>query len=429
MERKLETLFDRLWPLPRSITGRGFRESLDILSEIIPLERLRFESGRKVLDWTIPSEWHVNDAFIIDPFGKKHADFKTHNLHLLNYSVPFKGRISLTELRPHLFSRPKQPNAIPYLTSYYSPQWGFCLSHEELSSLPEGTYDVMIDTEFRTGFLELGEMVLPGKSDKEIMFSTYLCHPSMANNELSGPLVMAGLYEKIAAMKDRWFTYRFVIGPETIGSIAYLSERGAYLKEKMIAGFQLTCIGDRGPFTYKLSRKGSSLSDRVARVVLKHQKGSHIIPFDPTCGSDERQYCSPGFNLPFGVMMRSAPGLFPEYHSSLDNKELISFEAMTDSVDILYEIIDVLEHNRVWINASPFGEPQLGRRGLYTNLGATADGHKGLTEALLWVLSLADGSRDFITIVDEAGLPIDDMMRAIDVLFQHDLLKERHASK
>ncbi len=403
LQRKMELYFDRLWPICRSLTGRGYRESLAILKTLIPLKALRFKTGERVFDWTVPDEWNVRDAYLIDPKGKKRAEFKVNNLHLVNYSAPFRGKIKLSALRAYLHSLPEMPTAIPYLTSYYRKQWGFCLTDQELKSLPEGTYQVVVDTSLAPGHLVVGETVLPGKSKKEILFSTYLCHPSLANNELSGPLVMAFLYQRVRAMKNRHWTYRFVVTPETLGAVCYLTRRGEYLKKNLIAGYQITCVGDSGPFTYKCSRRGNSLADRVAQEILK-KNGKHLVlPFDPSMGSDERQYCSPGFNLPVGSLMRTMYARYPEYHTSLDDKDFISFEAMEKSINVYFELVKTLERRELWENKVNQGEPQLGKRGLYPSLGSqkTLDLH---VSALLWCLNLADGTRDTSAIAEDSGL-------------------------
>jgi aminopeptidase-like protein len=326
-------------------------------------------------------------------------------------------------LRPHLHSLPEMPHAIPYLTSYYNEEWGFCLTHEELMSLPlEGNYEVFIDTDLRNGFVKLGEAVLPGESNEEILFSTYLCHPSMANNELSGPLVMAFLYEKIAALPRRRYTYRFVIGPETIGALCYLHQRGEHLKKCLKAGYVITCIGDSGKFTYKKSRQEDSLADRVALSVLCHRENAQIIPFDVS-GSDERQYCSPGFNLPVGSLMRTRWGHFPEYHTSLDDKSFISFEAMAESIDVYFSLVQAIEANYHYVGTNLFGEPQLGKRGLYPVLGSDRD-TPNKVEAMMWLLNLADGTTDLVGIAERSKQPIDQLIPLAKKLEDVGLLKK-----
>lgn len=405
MRRRMENYFDRLWPIPRSIAGPGFRKSLGILSEIVPFRRLRFATGTKALDWTVPPEWAARRAYFLDPHGKKHADFSENNLHLLNFSAPFRGRMRLEELKPHLYTLPGQPKAIPYLTSYYHRRWGFCLSHEEYLRLLPGTYEVVVDTEIKKGHLEIGEAVLPGRLKDEVLFSSYLCHPSLANNELSGPLALAFLYEKVAALPRRRFTYRFVVTPETIGAVCYLSRRGEHLKKKLVAGYTMTCVADPGPFHYKRSRRGNSLADRTALAVLKKFGEHSILPFDPSAGSDERQYCSPGYDLPVGSLMRTPYGRYKEYHTSLDNKAFISFDSLRRSTEAYFEIVKELERTRTLRNAIQRGEPQLGRRGLFPTLGSRKErNHR--TAAILWVMNLADGTRDLHRIAADSGQPL-----------------------
>lgn len=420
---RMERYFDRLWPICRSITGPGYRESLDILSELMPTERLRFPTGRKVFDWVVPKEWSIRDAYFIDPQGKKRADFKQNNLHILNYSAPFRGTLSLSELRPHLYSLPDQPDAVPYLTSYYKERWGFCLTHRELNSLPEGKYTVLVDSELKEGHVEIGEAVLAGERKEEILFSSYLCHPSLANNELSGPLVLAFLYQGIKAMPKRRFTYRFTVMPETIGAICYLNKRGEHLKHRLIAGYQITCVGDAGKFTYKRSCRGDTLADRAACVVLRDLGEHEVVPFDPSAGSDERQYGSPGFNLPVGSLMRTPYGRYPEYHTSLDNKNFIRFAALEESLGAYVNIAEAIEANAVWRNTVARGEPQLGRRGLYPTLGSQKNIDRK-TKAMLWLLNLADGTRDLLVIAEQSGQPIKLLIQLADELKQAGLLIE-----
>lgn len=428
LRSRIEKYFDRLWPICRSIAGPGFRESLDILSEVIPTERLRFRTGHKVFDWQVPKEWVVREAYFVDPKGVKHADFKSNNLHILNYSVPFRGVMPLEKLKPHLHSLPDQPKAIPYVTSYYDENWGFCISNEELQRLPKGNYEVVVDTERRNGWVEVGEAVLPGRTKKEVLFSSYLCHPSLANNELTGPLVLAFLYEKLAKMARRHYSYRFVILPETIGSICYLSKRGTHLKKHLIAGYVLTCLGDRGPFTYKLSRDGQSLADRAARLILRDIGKHQIVPFVPHMGSDERQYGSPGFNLPVGSLMRTMYGCYPEYHTSDDNKTFISFEAMEESLGAYVSIVKALEGNCIWRGTVMYCEPQLGKRGLYPRLGTKQLADEKL-RATMWLLNLADGTQDLLAIADKSGCRMELLVLVADELEKAGLLKDVDCTK
>lgn len=419
----LEKYFDRLWPINRSLTGNGNRDTLKILSEIVDLEISEIPSGTECFDWTVPPEWNVNDAWIKDSEGNKIVDFRKNNLHLLGYSENFSGRIDLNELKGHLYSLSEQPEVIPYMTSYYKPRWGFCISHKQLDQLMDDTYEVLIDSESDAkGSMTIGEAVLKGESDKEILLSTYICHPSMANNELSGPLVTSFLYKKIKEKKNRKYTYRFLFLPETIGSIYYLSRYGEQLKKNMIAGYVITCIGDNGKFTYKKSRAGNTLADRAAELVLKQSKEEFIIEdFFPT-GSDERQYCSPGFNLPVGSLMRTRYGKYKEYHTSEDNKNFISFDAMEKSVEKYLEIIEVIESNRTFANTISYCEPQLGKRDLYPTIGSLKD-TADIVNAMMWVLNLSDGSNDLIEIADKSKSDFRVIKEASDKLLEKDLLE------
>ncbi|KPA15529.1 peptidase M28 [Candidatus Magnetomorum sp. HK-1] len=423
---RMESFFDRLWPINRSITGPGMRKSLDIIGEIFPTTRLKFNTGTRAFDWIVPPEWDVTDAYFIDPLNKKHAEFKKNNLHLIGYSAPMKKKVSLSELKKHIYTLPNLPNAIPYVTSYYNDNWGFCISHEELEQLPEGEYEVMIDTKFYNGHVEIGEAILPGNSKKEVLFSTYLCHPSMASNELSGPLVMAFLYECIKKIPNRRYTYRFVITSETIGTICYLSERGLHLKDNLIAGYVMTCLGDNGDFTYVVSRKENTLADRAAKIVLRDLGKHTILPFNPgDTGSDERQYCSPGFDLPVGSLMRTMYRLYPEYHTSLDNKDFICFKSMADSVKTYLKIAIALENNYYWNNTVKYCEPQLGRRGLYHDISFnTQETWQDRSAAMLWLLNLAEGRNDLLAIAEKSGHKIELLIKIISDLKNAGLLEK-----
>lgn len=417
---RIEEYFDRLWPINRSLAGPGYRESLEILSELVPFQQLRFPTGQKVFDWTIPGEWHVFEAYIIDPLGKKRLDVKQNNLHLLGYSIPFQGKLSLDDLKKHLYSLPELPKAIPYMVSYYEERWGFCIAHEELQALPKGEYQVVIDTEIKEGHLIVGEALLEGYTDEEVLFSSYLCHPSMANNELSGPLVLAFLYERLASLKERRFTYRFVINPESIGAIAYLSIKGEHLKQKLKAGYVLTCIGDKGSLTYKQSRKGNSIADHVAEQVLKDFEKSKVVPFFPN-GSDEKQYCSPGFDLPVGSLMRTSYNDYPEYHTSLDNKDVICFSKLVESVDVCEKLVRALEQNYFWKSTCIYGEPFLSSYGVYPTIHSvrTIDDWK---MAILWLQNLADGTNDMLAIAKRSNLSLDLLNETARTLQQVGLL-------
>jgi aminopeptidase-like protein len=438
--QEIEAVFDRLWPLLRSLTGAGVRATHDILDEIVPLERFEIASRTQVFDWTVPKEWVVREAYVRAPDGRRMFDVAENNLRLVNYSAPFRGTISRSELDAHLHSRPDLPDAIPYVTSYYEPRWGFCLSERERRALPEGNYDVVVDTELVDGALTLSEAVLPGASRDEVLISSYTCHPSLANNELSGPLAAAFLYRRLAAWPRRRFTYRFVFAPETIGAIAYLSLRGAHLRERLAAGYVVNCVGLDTHFTYKRSRRGDGLADRAAIAALE-QFGVdfRVRDFTPT-GSDERQYCSPGFDLPVGSLMRGVYGEYPEYHTSLDNKSLINYRALQDSIAAYEAVCRALEdagahaaradrapvrrsldRNTTYENLFPYGEPQLGRRGLYPTLGSADQSRR--VAALMWVLNLSDGRHDLPAIAERSGLPIEQLASAASAAESKGVLK------
>lgn len=422
MQQQLEHYFDRLWSLNRSLTGEGNRESLRILSELVDLKVHEIPSGTQCFDWNVPPEWNAREAWIKDPNGNIVVDFRENNLHLLGYSTPIHAKMSLAELKPHLYSLPDHPDWIPYRTSYYKKRWGFCLTHNQLMSLPDGEYEVFIDSTLdKNGSMTFADAVIEGETEEEIMFSTYICHPSMANNELSGPLVQAFLYQAIKALGKTRYTYRFAFLPETIGAIYYLSQHGEHLKEKLRAGYVLNCIGDAGKFTYKRSRQLTSLADRTAETVLAQTKiGCHAEDFFPL-GSDERQYCSPHFDLPMGSVMRTRYYNYPEYHTSADNKDFISFEAMETSVLRLLDIIKLLEVNAYYVNQMPHCEPQLGKRGLYPNLGSDTSTRLRVG-AMMWTLNLADGKHDLIDIVRRSGQPVSEILEVVKTLTEHGLL-------
>lgn len=429
MKEQIEKYFDRLWPLNRSLTGNGNRETLKILSEIADIKITEVPSGTECFDWTVPPEWNVKEAWIKDSKGNIIADFRVNNLHLLGYSERFSGLLNLNELKEHLYSLPEQPEVIPYLTSYYKKRWGFCISHNQLINLKEGTYEVLIDSELdQDGSMTIGEAILEGDTDEEILLSTYICHPSMANNELSGPLIASFIYKKLKEKKYRRYTYRILFVPETIGSIYYLSRHGDHLKNKLSAGFVITCVGDKGNFTFKRSRAGNSITDRASVLILKQtEKYFDTEEFFPT-GSDERQYCSPGFNLPVGSLMRTRYGKYKEYHTSADNKEFISFKAMEESVYKYLEILDLIENNFTYINRLPHCEPQLGKRGLYPTLGSQKDTAE-FVNALMWILNLSDGTNDIINISTISGMSFKTIIKAAEELLNKGLIEIKYQAK
>ncbi len=403
----VEEYFDKLWPIFRSITGNGVRETHKILSEIIPLKSLEIPSGTSAFDWEVPKEWSVREAYVIDPKGKRILDIADNNLHLVNYSIPFSGEMTLEEFNKYLHSIPELPEAIPYITSYYEHRWGFCISHRQRQELVDGIYKIHIDTDLFEGSMTISEAILPGKSDQEILFSTYTCHPSLANNELSGPLVTAFLYRALSKHKDRRFTYRFIFGPETIGSIFYLWKRRETIKKKLVAGYMVTCVGDNGKFHYKFSRSGDSVADRAVQYFFRKNRKyqCEFLPFFPW-GSDERQYCSPGFNFPVGSLTRTIYGKYPEYHTSLDNKKIISFDSIIETIDVYFQICKTLEMNYKFINQKPYCEPKLDKYDLYSTFSETRK-NKEWMNAVRWILNLSDGSNDLLDISEKSEIDIE----------------------
>jgi aminopeptidase-like protein len=415
----LHALARRLWPIPRSLTGPGFRETLAILAETAgPMEIHRWATGEQVLDWTIPDEWAIREAWIRGLGGERVVDVADHTLHVLGYSEPVRRVMRLDELQPHLHSLPDLPEAIPYVTSYYRRRWGFCLAHSVRERLVDGEYEVCIDSDLGPGHLEVGEVVIEG-GDEEVLFSTYCCHPSMANNELSGPVIAAHLAAAVRALPARRYTYRFLFLPETIGSIAYLARFGDRLRERLAAGYVITCAGDPGPFTYKRSRRGDSLADRVAEHVLAGV-AHRVVDFFPT-GSDERQFCSPGFDLPVGSLMRTMYATYPEYHTSLDDLSFVTAEALGGSLAMYRAIVAALEANETLTATAPYGEPQLGKRGLYPSMGGPREVDQALTD-MMWLLNLCDGTRDLLAVAERAARPLSALAPVAARLVQGGLL-------
>lgn len=396
----------RLYPICRSITGNGVRETLRLLGEGLPLRVHEVPSGTPVLDWTVPDEWNIRAAWIRGPDGRVVADFRDHNLHVLNYSEPVRARLSLAELQPHLHSLPDRPDAIPYRTSYYKHAWGFNLPHRVRAALPEGEYEVCVDADLKPGHLTYGELVVPGRGEREFLLSTHVCHPSLANDNLSGLVIARALAaELLARPEPPAHTVRFLFVPGTIGAITWLA-RNPDAAARVRGGLVLTCLGDRGGFTYKRTRDGSARIDRaVARVLAASGHAHQLRDFHPY-GYDERQYNSPGFNLPVGCLMRSPHGEFPEYHTSADNLEFLSAGALEESLATVRAVFDGFDRAVCPVSLSPRGEPQLGRRGLYSAPGPDAF-------ALLWVLNLADGRHAEEDIAERAGLPLETVRGAV----------------
>jgi len=408
----------KLYPICRSITGDGIRRTLALIGDRIPLEAVEVPTGTSVFDWTVPKEWNIREAYLQGPDGKRIVDFQHCNLHVLNYSVPVHATMSLSELKPHLFTLPERPDWIPYRTSYYQENWGFCLSHSQLLSLEEGDYAVHIDSTLEDGHLTYGECYLRGRSTDEILISCHACHPSLANDNLSGLAVSTFLAQFLSG-RDLRYSYRFLFIPGTIGAITWLA-KNREVAGRIRHGLVLTCIGDMGNFHYKKSRRGNAEIDRVVAHVLRHQsQSSEVLEFSPY-GYDERQYCSPGFNLPVGCLMRSVWGSFPEYHTSADNLEFIRPLQLAGSLGVCTAIMDVLENNRKYCNQSPYCEPQLGRRNLYRATGGEAVGME--ISARLWVLNLADGEHSLLDIAERSGMPFQAIAEAADLLCRSGLL-------
>jgi aminopeptidase-like protein len=396
-------LVRRLYPICRSITGDGVRQTLAIIGERLPLRTIEVPSGTPAYDWTVPNEWNIRDAYVADGNGKRSIDFQDNNLHVVSYSIPVNRRMPFAELREHLFTIPEQPDVIPYRTSYYKQDWGFCLTHNHLQTFDPGAeYEVCIDSTLSEGFVTYGECYLPGKSEEEVLISCHICHPSLANDNLSGLAVAVFLGEALSERQLR-YSYRFIFIPGTIGAITWLAQNERTIK-CIRHGLVLTCLGDRGSFHYKKSRRGVATIDRAAAVVLRYAKEpAQLLEFSPY-GYDERQYCSPGINLPVGCLMRSVWGTFPEYHTSADNLTFVHPEQLSESLHISKSIIDVVEDNRTYRNLNPYCEPQLGRRGLYGSIG----GNSSLEEqimARLWILNLSDGHHSLLDIAEQSGLP------------------------
>ena len=419
--KELQRFAAELYPICRSITGDGIRQTLRRIQQRIPMEIFEVPSGTPVFDWTVPQEWNIKDAYIKDSSGRRIVDFQKCNLHVLNYSVPIHATMPLSDIRPHLFSIPAHPDWIPYRTSYYKQDWGFCLSHNQLVALPEGDYEVCIDSSLADGTLSYGECFLPGQSSDEILISCHACHPSLANDNLSGLTVATALAESLAeGGSGLRYSYRFLFVPGTIGAITWLA-RNQEDAARIRHGLVLTCIGDKAPFHYKKSRTGNAEIDRVVAHVLSHlTETPEILEFSPY-GYDERQYCSPGFNLEVGCLMRSVWGSFPEYHTSADNLNFIEPRYLAESLRTCLAILEVLENNRSYRNRNPFCEPQLGRRGLYRSTGGDSIANE--INARLWVLNLSDGENSLFDIAERSRMPFSAILEAADLLCENGLLE------
>lgn len=418
MGQQAHDLARKLWPINRSLTGDGVRETLSKLAEDLPgLTAHSVPSGSAAFDWIVPKEWCVRQAYLITPSGDRICDFAVNNLHLVGYSQGTMTTLPLTELQAHLHSLPDQPDAIPYVTSYYGENWGFCLTHRQRETLEDGDYQVVIDADHFDGELTYADLVLPGESDEEVMFSTYICHPSMANNELSGPVVAHALAKLMQEQTTRRYTYRFVFVPETIGALVYLSRNLDHMKAKTKAGFVLTCVGDERARSYLPSRAGDTLADRVALTALRDIPHDRYSFLDR--GSDERQYCAPGIDLPVCSVMNSKYGTFSEYHTSLDDLEFVTATGLSHAIATHRQMIGILEAN-TYPRITVLGEPQLGRRGLYSNLSkvGSADGMRNM----LNLIAYADGKSDLIDLARQIDAPFDEVARLAYTLANHDLM-------
>jgi aminopeptidase-like protein len=414
-------LVAELYPICRSLTGKGVRDTLGILGRAVPLQVTEVPSGTPVLDWIVPNEWNIRDAWIKDAHGRRVVDFRESNLHVVGYSVPVRLRLPLERLRPHLHTLPDRPDSIPYRTSYYDESWGFCLSHNHLATLADGEYEVGIDSSLEPGHLTYAEVVLPGRGEDEVLISTHMCHPSLCDDNLSGIATSVFLARHLAGMGARRYTYRFLYAPGTIGAITWLA-RNRDRVSRIRHGLTLTCMGDGHPFTYKKTLGGHAEIDRAVAYVLGQRGLPHqVIDYFPY-GYDERQFNSPGFRLPVGSLMRGRHGQFPEYHTSADDLRFVSPERLAESWSLCREILQVLEGNRTFRSLQPWGEPQLGRRGLYRALGGAE--LPGIELAMLWVLCLADGEHSLLDVAERSGATFGVVRAAAEALEQHALLED-----
>ncbi|NEZ67229.1 DUF4910 domain-containing protein [Leptolyngbyaceae cyanobacterium CCMR0082] len=414
------SLISDLYPICRSITGNGVRKSLNIIQQHIPLEIHEVPTGTPVFDWTVPKEWNIKDAYIKDKTGKKIVDFQSSNLHVLNYSIPIHQTMSLSQLKEHLFSMPDQPDWIPYRTSYYQETWGFCLSDRVLQSLPESDYEVYIDSSLESGSLTYGELLLPGQTSDEVLLCCHSCHPSLCNDNLSGIALVTFLAKHLSQQQSLRYSYRFLFIPGTIGSITWLSrneDRVSFIKH----GLTVSNVGDSGPLAYKKSRRGNADIDRAVIHILQNLSQDHKVSDFSPYGYDERQFCSPGFNLPIGSLTRSQFGTYPEYHTSADNLDFVQTSALVNSFETYVNVLDVLENNYAYLNTNPKCEPQLGKRGLYSTMGGkqtTPDDRM----AMLWTLNLSDGEHTLLDIAERSQLSFSTIKNAAFTLANHSLL-------
>jgi aminopeptidase-like protein len=419
MGLEIYRLIAELFPICRSITGNGVRETLQILKNHIPLTIHNVPTGTQVFDWTVPKEWNITDAYVKNSRGDRVIDFQSCNLHVVNYSIPVKKRMSLAQLRPYLFTLPDHPDWVPYRTSYYNENWGFCMSHKQLMELRDEEYEVCIESSLKPGFLTYGEFALPGENPDEVLISCHVCHPSLANDNLSGIAVATFLAKHLSNAKHR-YSYRFLFIPGTIGSITWLAVNEAETS-RIKHGLVLASVGAGDRFTYKKSRRGNADIDHAVLSVLRDSRNVYdVVDFSPY-GYDERQFCSPGFDLPVGCFMRTPNGRFPEYHTSADNLDFVRSSLLGESFAVVSTIVCLLDNNVVYNNQNPKCEPQLGKRGLYRTMGGVVGCVDEL--ALLWVLNLSDGKHSLLDIAERSGCAFETIKRAADALVEHCLLK------
>lgn len=416
----LYDLVEELYPICRSITGDGVRKSLQIIRKQIPLEVHEIPTGTEVFDWTIPKEWNIRDAWIKDSDGRKIVDFQNSNLHVLNYSIPVDKEITFSELKEHLYTLPDQPDLIPYRTSYYNEQWGFCLSHNQLREMQDEKYHVCIDSTLENGSMTYGELFIKGKSTGEVLISCHICHPSLGNDNLSGVSVAAHLAEHLM-QKKLHHSYRLLFIPGTIGSITWLAQNESKV-QNIKHGLVLSCVGDAGNITYKKSRRGDAEIDRIVKQVMADSDAKFETRDFSPYGYDERQFCSPAFDLPVGCFMRTPFGEFPEYHTSADNLNFVKRDSLADSLSKLEQVVQVIENNRTYQNLNPKGEPNLGKRGLYELTGGNNQNELNHM-AILWVLNLSDGKHSLLDISERSGMSFKTIKQAADALLNVQLLK------
>lgn len=436
---EMDQLFDQLFPICRSITGAGLRETIAVLSEHIPLESFAVPTGTQIFDWEIPREWNIRSGWLKGPDGEIIADFQQSNLHIVNYSIAVDRKLSLSELDEHLFSVPYLPDAIPYVTSYYKERWGFCIPQSVREKLKEGEYHAYIDSDMTQGALNYAHAILPGETKHEVLISTYICHPSMANNELSGPLVATQLYKRIASWPRRRFSYRFVFVPETIGSLSYLHRFGEDLKKNLQAGLVLTCLGGQTSLSYKLSRSGHNPLDKIwEQITAKGVIEGSVRPFTPAYGSDERQYCSPGFNLPVGQVARSVYGTYAGYHNSYDTKEAMTIDALEQSLNELELLLQIHEADGYYINRFPYGEVKLDKHGLYPDINSPVTSsnstnevtdHRQQLHCILFLLNYADGKHTLSEISELCGYSVPALLTFVRILLDKGILQGPYATE